>query len=64
MFGIFGANGVLIQDSIRYSRKQAREDFAKGSQTKWQHLWLLGYKVREVKQRGEYERADCTCGQQ
>jgi hypothetical protein len=47
--GIYQSDGTLIQDSVRLSRKQARDDFAKENGTKWNILWLLGYKVRNVK---------------
>jgi hypothetical protein len=52
MIGIYGPNGHLISDSIRPTRDIARNDFAKEHDTKWQYLWLLGYKVRAIKRGG------------
>lgn len=49
MFGIFQADGLLILDSIKGSRKSARQSFATEHAVKWGHLWELGYRVRAIK---------------
>lgn len=46
MFCIFDFNGNAIDGTYRNSRKRARRDFAIDSGTKWNHLWLLGYRCR------------------